>query len=615
MKQFCQECGTVLVQQERICRECGASIESVASDGKDVNASEKDRQLQQHQKEIVQRKSTTTISKWKSLSKKQKGLFGGIIVVLVVMIGLSIWTKETQSAEAVERKFLQAVHDKEAKKVKKYIAHSDGSKVQEVEIDAFMKLIQSEGKNIVHDLYDVLPTGKTLGIFEKYQIVMIDQYAVNDMYVDSVTVLFDDKEFPIERDNEELVVYGPFLPGIYHVQIDYKGDYADTSTEVEMMMATPYYEESSIPIHLEVTNVDFAINQYEADWMSNPKLLFQDDDIKMNSDGRLDQSGPFLLSEEESVHAVVDVPWGKLTTNHESLSSSIVDLTFSKVEQATGEDILNVLATFGEEYAQTMASGKTEHMKSLTGERRKVAQSDFYSYDGEPFYNFSGRFELVELMNDEMFFSSANDQPSVSLVSRFTFGENSKDSKDDAEFESYEYFFILDLIYNKEGNWEINNFERTHIENFEPTAKKAGSKKFYQASKPVAKENSPAAIEFSHDELEGIVNDYHSASVDAINARNFGLVEHFHTTTGKSKEESRKYIDYLESKGITEEHLSTKLESFKKLDNNTWQLTTIDEYEIIKNGDSKNSKYRTISIFKYEGGTLRMDELVSTKGI
>lgn len=109
--------------------------------------------------------------------------------------------------------------------------------------------------------------------------------------------------------------------------------------------------------------------------------------------------------------------------------------------------------------------------------------------------------------------------------------------------------------------------------------------------------------------------DFYEASVDSINERDFSIVAGFVTADGPRRPEARKYIDYLDSKGIYQEFYNSKLEKAESIGDNTWKVTTTEEYLIIHPNSSSEQNFRTINNVKLVDGKLLVDELIDTKGI
>src|SRR5690625_356757 len=112
-----------------------------------------------------------------------------------------------------------------------------------------------------------------------------------------------------------------------------------------------------------------------------------------------------------------------------------------------------------------------------------------------------------------------------------------------------------------------------------------------------------------------LVFDYTSASIEAINYRDFDLVSTYIEKDGPRYKEADDYIDYLDSKDIYEEWYGSELEKVEKEDDDIWKVTVIEEFEIIKPDSSDIKKFRTILIIKQIDNEFYVNKLTETNEI
>ncbi|MDZ5472036.1 zinc-ribbon domain-containing protein [Bacillus sp. 31A1R] len=120
-------------------------------------------------------------------------------------------------------------------------------------------------------------------------------------------------------------------------------------------------------------------------------------------------------------------------------------------------------------------------------------------------------------------------------------------------------------------------------------------------------------VNYSESELENFMYDYLSTSVYSINEGDFSIVEHFHDPNGKTYDESKDYLDYLVSKGITEQLLSANLLSYEETDDG-YRVKMNEEYEIYYNdGTGKYKEFKSVYQLTLVGNSLMMYKLESTE--
>jgi len=120
----------------------------------------------------------------------------------------------------------------------------------------------------------------------------------------------------------------------------------------------------------------------------------------------------------------------------------------------------------------------------------------------------------------------------------------------------------------------------------------------------------------THADFESLMKRYNDLSVAAINENNFSKVSNLIVSGAPREKEQSDFIGYLNSVSITEDHLSTSLESFKSTDDTTVEVTTIESFNLhYPDKDSAKKSYRTVTQLKLVGGEWLVYKLISTKEI
>ena len=136
-----------------------------------------------------------------------------------------------------------------------------------------------------------------------------------------------------------------------------------------------------------------------------------------------------------------------------------------------------------------------------------------------------------------------------------------------------------------------------------------------QKSKEVKlRHGSNIYLEFeSEEDLDQYMYDYLFASVQAINQRNFELVEFFLDPEGNAYNELKEYIDYLEEEGITEELINVTVKEYEKTEDG-YLVTTHDEYIIFnKDGTEKEVTFKSVYDLRWSDDKLMVYSLESTE--
>ena len=155
-----------------------------------------------------------------------------------------------------------------------------------------------------------------------------------------------------------------------------------------------------------------------------------------------------------------------------------------------------------------------------------------------------------------------------------------------------------------------------------PTIDQTASVTDEETQEPAAIEGEPEADEeeiphLTEAQLQQFMDQYVSASVTAINARDFSIVKPYIDPNGESYQETADYINYLDSKGITERNLYLSVRDFVRVDPTTYKVTTREEYESsYEDGSIKVKTFNSSYILKIlDGNYLAVNELLYTNEI
>ncbi len=133
-----------------------------------------------------------------------------------------------------------------------------------------------------------------------------------------------------------------------------------------------------------------------------------------------------------------------------------------------------------------------------------------------------------------------------------------------------------------------------------------------QEEEPVEEEEGPS---YTAQQVSDFMAGYSSDSIEAVNSRNFTVVEDSLDPSGKAYKEQRDYLKYLEKKNITEESLGFTVNKVVSVDQSTYKVTTQEEYEIFyDDGSSKIKSFSSSYIVKVlANGNLAVNELLYTQ--
>ncbi|MEJ8303557.1 TcaA NTF2-like domain-containing protein [Saccharibacillus sacchari] len=128
--------------------------------------------------------------------------------------------------------------------------------------------------------------------------------------------------------------------------------------------------------------------------------------------------------------------------------------------------------------------------------------------------------------------------------------------------------------------------------------------------------SASGSVAFAQDDIQAFMLSYLSSSVTAINGREFAQVANLMDPAGPAAQESADYIEYLDSKGITESFEDASVTGFEDNGDSTYTVNTRESY-IIFNKDEEATAKSFNSVYKLSviDGQLKTHTLISTKEI
>lgn len=614
MKRFCKECGQEAQATYNVCIYCGTPLQ--ANDEKKIVESPApvvDKTVQNsrktEQKQVEQKQTEQQHAPKKPMTFKQKLLLKVVAGVVVFLIGFSMWANSYQSSESVYKRFEAAVDKKDSKKLSKIMIHSDGSSIGEHEAQAFLALVEHQGKGSTLQLTTVVPSGQFLGIYDAHKIEAIDQLAYG-YDIEGLSYTFNGADIDEFEHDEESVTFGPLAPGIYDVEVQFEGEYGDLTIEDTVTLDSYMFQEYTwMDIEIPIADVVFYVENYEGIDHSTTYVQVGGEKIPISDDGATDDIGPMVLDGSQQATVLVTMPWGDVESEPFDIDDSHMSIYARFVSSEQFEGALTVIEDFGEQYVQAIAEHSTKPLTDVSTSVKEYVTSRFDDY-----YSYSGKLETIAIDERSLFVDVDTEKPRMFLPVQYVLQDAHHDLSDSPQLSENVLTWHIGLSFNSEDkSWLIDAIDEAGwVNDFDATEEWNGSGKLYEPSEEAIAKAEDATFE---SELEEFINMYTDASVAAINYRDFDLVSDYITKDGPRRDEARDYIDYLDSKDIYESWLGSELENVEEVNDDTWKVTVIEEFEIRRPDSSDVKKFRTKLIIKRIDDELYVNELTETNPI
>lgn len=584
MKRFCRECGKELNNKSEFCKHCGTPVK----------------------KEV--QPETSPVNKT-PMTKKKKVIWGTIISAIIILIGFHMWADSHFSPDSVQKRYDNAVVKQDTGKLTNLVLHENGSSISEQEAKAFVALIDKNGKSYSNEFTSVTYDGKVLGLYDSYKIEIVDQYAYYDNHVEGLSFEFNGEEAPLFEQENEHITYGPLAPGIYKTEVTFSGDYGETSAEDSLTLDHPYRDETYIDMEIPISMVRFYVENHHEFDLSEAYITLDDEEITVLEDGETEELGPFIIDGSQVINLVVQMPWGKITSEDISIDDTYMSINADLIDSKQYKEMIETLKSFGDQYLNAFADKTTEPISTATDSFKKDLDNSFNNN-----YYFTGKLIELQVDKDSMTVNNLSKTPEINIYTNYIFEEDEHELTEEPDLKENDNPWIVGLSYDeKDKKWLINDLEYTYNSGEDDSLEVIeGSNTLYGPSEETVETEKTQNVET---EIEDRIKGYTVANIEAINTRDFHYLEDYITEEGPRRKEAEDYIDYLDSKDIYEDFHGVELEEVEQINDTTWKATYVEEIDIINPDSSDVKKFRTIINLKVIDEEYYVDELLETNEI
>lgn len=608
MKKFCTNCGQPNEPDNRACVECGASL-----------AEEK----QEVRNSVPAAPPPPPKKSKKPLTLKTKVLSLLGILVVASLIGVYTWGSKTASADTAVTKFFEALRNEDAQALSKQAMLSNGESMSVDEAAAFILLYRDISPYELEDVAKVEKNGKVIGIFNAHRVTVPVQKLSFDFPHEGLALHLNGELHTSVKYSDGEYVFSEISPGLHDAEFIYDGEFTEFSYpfELDSYMGDPSVI-NPVYVDLPVSYVTFSLETFNADDADANKVIIVDKEVPVNEFGETDEVGPVLLDGSLTAQAEVKFPWGTQVSEPVEITSYYQAIDYFVLEEEQRKALIDQLKVFSEELVEALGTRDSAVFTTVTDELLAAYQDDIeYMEDYEEF--FMGALKEIGVDEESITILSGGETVTVDVELQID-GDNYYSSKT-PEAESMEVDAAVEFIFDqKSEKWLVSSYNPgMNYSGRTPTVTFEGSGKMHQkafASEVAKKEadvetSSEEEIYFPNEVAEAFMSEYNDASVAAINAGDFTLVSSFVDASGPRAKEQSDFIDNLYSKGITEEHLSTKVEKVVRLDGDYYEVTTIEKFIIHGTESSSEKTYRTVTKVLDYPSAYFVYELISTTEI
>ncbi|XXM72932.1 zinc ribbon domain-containing protein [Lysinibacillus sphaericus] len=611
---FCTSCGQKMENNSPFCKACGAKMET---------------------KKPVQTRTASTASTMPSLaslSKKTKILIGSALLVLILCVSLyKVGEAYTDKAKLMENFEEQLEKGNTDELLALLSSKDDSGKITKKNVEAlvgFLKEYPDAKETLVAQLkdsakaYDETAVTASADTGETQQLVTLEKrgkkFLIYDHYelvlqpfpmtiytnYDDLTFYVDGKKVKPEASEGDIVNLGSFIPGDYKVKAVLKSDFVELEKKAEINHVGP----TDTDLLFDIDYVRVNTNVADSSVFVNGK----DTGMKVDKEKSI-EIGPVLTDGSMTVQLKKDMPFGKIESedapidsNQLTLGLTLADKDKEKVKEGLKRHFLNLSKALANQDAKSLAEDSNDVSEFVTDSFEDMTGDDWKTF---------GYVSSIEVDTDALYLEDIEGKWFATLPVRTKWMEDSVYSGDPVSLseqsseDSYSLSFQNDK-WSVESWGYIWSFEEDNAEEIKVDSE--ALKKQLESSSAFTN----IKAEQSTDEVESFVESYISASVEAINERDYSIVSGDIDSSSEYTTTVSDYIDYLDKKGITEDLVNIDVEKVETLDEGSYHVYTFEEYNIYY--DDGTSKYKSFD-GKYKvtstSSGLKMYDLVSTEEV
>lgn len=409
----CEKCGNQIKDNNKFCDKCGTPVSGGTSQPtKQVNVTEKK----------VEPKPK------KELDKKTKTL--GIIALIVLILGFSAYKvgEKATSRDKIVDKFIVTVTEQDVAGMAKIVKSSDPRlEVSEEALKPFVRYIEENpsyfdylveslyeeeekkseslkdlrkakeaiGKIEDNNMISVKKKGKKFLLYDNYEVQIQPFFLRLETNYKGATIYVNDKQMGVSDSENFTKEYGPFLPGVYSIKSEYKGEYATINNERDVYLIAQYYDTysrvSEYNLYLDGQYIYVDTNYYDGAVLVNGK------DIGMTARD-INNIGLGPVDDNTRLQLSMEFPWGTATSEEvlvgDGGSYAQLYISSDELKEMVKDDIMATINTMELSALESRNSKDETKLKNLVDTALKVKKElvqDIIDYETE----YNGKIQYI----------------------------------------------------------------------------------------------------------------------------------------------------------------------------------------------------------------------------
>ncbi|QHE63312.1 hypothetical protein FHE72_21720 [Rossellomorea vietnamensis] len=609
---FCTSCGKKTEGNTPHCTGCGANISG---------------------KETLTKKETS-IPSLSTLTLKTKIIIGAALLFFVACISLyKVGDSITDKANLLTdfEEYLETGNVDELVSI--LDSRKDSEKVTKKNVQALLTYLKEnpdQKESMITQLHNTVKTadahtvkakddlespdqlitfekrGKKFLIYDNYDFIMESTPMTVYTNYDDLRYYVNGKEIkPLSREGDS-VNFGTFIPGTYKVKAVLTSDFVELEKEVDIQ----HVGQTDTDLFFDIDYTTVHTNSEGASVWVNGK----DTGMKTTEDNTA-EIGPVLTDGSMEVQVKKDMPFGTIQSDVMTIDEDVLDapLTLSDKQK---DQVTEGLKQYFLNLSKALAYQDEKYLKEESNEVSSFVSSSFQELTGDDWKTF-GYITDLEVDLKSLYLEEEDGEWIATLPIHAEWMQDYVYSGDPLSLSKESDVSNYSLSYSaKSKKWSVASW--SSVWNFdESNAQKID---FDKAALKKQMETAPAYSNISQkqvsDDVESFVESFISNGVQAYNNRDFSILSDDIDSSSAYSKTVKDYIDHLEKKGITEDLVNVDIEKVEPLEDGSYYVYTLEEYNIYYNDNT--GKYKAFEgkykITSTDDG-LKMYDLVSTEEV
>ena len=455
-------------------------------------------------------------------------------------------------------------------------------------------------------------SGKVL-FYDKYTLTMDAVYISVETNYAGTVLSVNGQQAAVADAPDYKTKLGPYVPGLYQLEAKFKNDYVDlkNSEDVQLLDSKQSYG-AYLELDGEVVRWD---TRFSENTELNGRLYINGKKVEVNP-FQNPEFGPVTTDGSMTLAVEADFPWGTVKSAEVKIEDDYIDLDFTRQESFQA-GIKDTIVKHAKENLDAFASGDTGRLTISTDKYREVLQSivDQFKESGYAYKSTYvgtvfdiGSFDLD--FQDGVWQITLITQP---LIEAATYIEGETPT-----LQMQKAFSETGLLYDEDqGIWKVDfianswGFKTEELEEYKE--EKPVIYKSAWNEKAAPGEDSPEETDIKLIEVQQFMTGYVKTYVEAIGSRDFNLVSGMLDPKGPAYQETSAYLDNMEKVWMKNAEILVEVRDFKKISENTYEVTTSEVYDIqFEDGTKKSDTVTASYTLSVVNGKLRVYEMLSS---